>query len=170
MASIGIIVYVLFFAVIGGIITGIVMLQVFLSKRESIWPGLIMPLLSFGFSLLVLFGMVAYSTISTAEVHDTTVVGTRTSVVPDDTYYSEEWRQERAAAVAEREAEMAAILAEIEAERAVHLQAQQSHVPRTIFMFILINIPTAILLLIYAGCRGSRRNQRALDLMNLQDL
>jgi len=170
MSSVGIIVYLFSLVFLGGIITGIVMLQVFLSKRESMWPGLIMPLLSFGFSLLMLFGMVAYSTVSTVEMHDVVIVGTRTPIGPDDTYYSDEWLEEWDAAIDEREAERAAIIAEIEAERAVHMQTQQSYIPRAIFMLILMNIPTAILMLIYAGCRGSRRKQRDLDLMNLQDL
>lgn len=35
----------------------IVLLQIFLSKRESIWPGLILPILSFLFSVLFVLNM-----------------------------------------------------------------------------------------------------------------
>ena len=40
---------------------GLVVLQVFLSKRESKWPGLILPLLSFLYSLLMACSAVAYN-------------------------------------------------------------------------------------------------------------
>ena len=36
----------------------VVLLQIFLSKRESIWPGLILPILSFLFSVLFVLNMV----------------------------------------------------------------------------------------------------------------
>ena len=39
---------------------GLVVLQVFLSKRESKWPGLILPLLSFLYSLVMALSAVAY--------------------------------------------------------------------------------------------------------------
>ena len=40
---------------------GLVVLQVFLSKRESKWPGLILPLLTFLYSLLMACSAVAYN-------------------------------------------------------------------------------------------------------------
>ena len=40
---------------------GLVVLQVFLSKRESKWPGLILPLLSFLYSLVMALIAVAYN-------------------------------------------------------------------------------------------------------------
>ena len=40
---------------------GLVVLQVFLSKRESKWPGLILPLLSFLYSLVMAHSAVAYN-------------------------------------------------------------------------------------------------------------
>ena len=40
---------------------GLVVLQVFLSKRESKWPGLILPLLSFLYSLVMALSAVAYN-------------------------------------------------------------------------------------------------------------
>ena len=41
------------------IIVGIILLQVFLSKRESKWPGLVLPILAFLFGLLYPLNMAA---------------------------------------------------------------------------------------------------------------
>ena len=43
------------------LLVGGVFLQIFLSKRESRWPGLILPLLSFLYSLLMACSAVAYN-------------------------------------------------------------------------------------------------------------
>ena len=43
------------------LLVGGVFLQIFLSKRESRWPGLILPLLSFLYSLLMVCSAVAYN-------------------------------------------------------------------------------------------------------------
>ena len=40
---------------------GGILLQIFLSKRESKWPGLILPLLTFLYSLLMACSAVAYN-------------------------------------------------------------------------------------------------------------
>lgn len=42
-------------------IAGVIMLQIFLSKRESKWPGLVLPIIAFLFSLLYPLNMVAPS-------------------------------------------------------------------------------------------------------------
>ena len=42
-------------------VAGSVLLQIFLSKRESKWPGLILPLLSFLYSLVMALSAVAYN-------------------------------------------------------------------------------------------------------------
>lgn len=42
-------------------IAGVIVLQVFLSKRESKWPGLVLPIISFLFSLLYPLNMAAPS-------------------------------------------------------------------------------------------------------------
>ena len=43
------------------LVAGSVLLQVFLSKRESKWPGLVLPVLSFLYSLVMAFSAVAYN-------------------------------------------------------------------------------------------------------------
>ena len=92
---------------------GGILLQIFLSKRESKWPGLILPLLSFLYSLLMACSAVAYSAVA----------------------YSEKiiWGP---------------ILTSL----------------------ILGNIPTVILLAIYAACREKRRKRGELDKMQIKDL
>ena len=41
------------------VIAGIVCLQIFLSKRESKWPGLVLPIMAFLFGLLYPLNMIA---------------------------------------------------------------------------------------------------------------
>ena len=90
------------------LLVGGVFLQIFLSKRESRWPGLILPLLSFLYSLLMACSAVAYNG-------------------------GISW---------------GAILASL----------------------VLGNIPTVILLAIYAACRDRFRKRSELDKMNIKDL
>lgn len=40
-------------------ITGVIVLQIFLSKRESKWPGLVLPIIAFLFGLLYPLNMAA---------------------------------------------------------------------------------------------------------------
>ena len=40
-------------------LTGVVLLQIYLSKKENKWPGLVLPILAFLFSLLYPLNMVA---------------------------------------------------------------------------------------------------------------
>ena len=46
------------------LLAGIIALEVWLSRRKSRWPGLIMPIISFALSLLLVFGFVAFSAVS----------------------------------------------------------------------------------------------------------
>ena len=89
-------------------VVGGILLQIFLSKRESRWPGLILPLLSFLYSLLMACSAVAYS------------------------------------------------------EKIIWGPILTS--------LILGNIPTVILLAIYAACREKRRKRGELDKMQISDL
>ena len=89
-------------------VVGGILLQIFLSKRERKWPGLVLPLLSLLYSLLMACSAVAYN-----------------GGIP--------W---------------GAILASL----------------------VLGNIPTVILLAIYAACRDRFRKRSELDKMNIKDL
>ena len=86
----------------------VILLQIFLSKRESRWPGLLLPLVTFLYSLVMALSAVAYN-----------------GGIP--------WGP---------------ILASL----------------------VLGNIPTVILLAIYAACRERFRKRSELDKMNIKDL
>lgn len=47
------------------LLVGIILLQIFLSRRESRWPGLVLPSLTFLFSLCVTFGAALYAYVPT---------------------------------------------------------------------------------------------------------
>ncbi|MBS6641873.1 MAG: hypothetical protein KH295_12615 [Clostridiaceae bacterium] len=49
---------------LAAVLAGIIALEVWLSRRKSRWPGLIMPIISFALSLLLVFGFVAFSAVS----------------------------------------------------------------------------------------------------------
>ena len=89
---------------VGGIV-----LQIFLSKKESKWLGLILPIIALGVSLLFVLNVANIGEPSTVVV-------------------------------------------------------------TLISSFLLLNIPTAVLLVIYAACRGKRKRQRDLGKMSVQDL
>ena len=89
-------------------VVGGILLQIFLSKRERKWPGLVLPLLSLLYALLMACSAVAYS------------------------------------------------------EKIIWGPILTS--------LILGNIPTVILLAIYAACREKRRKRGELDKMQIKDL
>ncbi|MFA9380181.1 MAG: hypothetical protein ACERKO_03875 [Acetanaerobacterium sp.] len=92
------------------LLAGVIVLQVFLSKKENRWLGLILPIITFAFSLIVALGNTAY-------VND---IGQTLMVV--------------------------------------------------LVAFLLFNIPTAILVVIYLACRPKPQKNKELDRMNIQDL
>ena len=46
---------------------GLIYLQIFLSKREGKWPGLILPLITFSLSLVITAGILSYVATSTVQ-------------------------------------------------------------------------------------------------------
>ncbi|MCL2285136.1 MAG: hypothetical protein FWC32_02085 [Firmicutes bacterium] len=134
-----------------GICAGIIILQVYLCKKESRWPGLIMPLLTFGFSLLILFSMAVFSFSGNYHIHVQQVfdIDAGSAVLHLD----------------ERDAVVNHLI-----DYGQIGQTRITSAPRIMFVMFMVNIPTLILLAIYAGCRTGHRRQRALDLMSLQDL
>ena len=93
------------------LLVGVPLLQVFLSRRESRWPGLVLPGLCFLYPLLALFSFAAFVGMSTGEI-------------------------------------LTGLLS----------------------VFIAGNIPTLILLAIYAACREKKKKHKQLEKMSLQDL
>ena len=90
------------------LLVGVLVLQVFLSRREHRWPGLLLPLLTFLYSLVMVCSVTAYE-----------------GGIP--------WG---------------------------HILAS----------FVLGNIPTAVLLVIYAACREKFRKRSELDKTRIDDL
>ena len=111
---------------------GVIVLQIFLSKKENKWAGLILPFISFGISIMALLGVLLFS-VNT---------GTMTTTVNGE-------------------------IVEQTTEQIVNMS---SIIASAIYTFLLCNIPTGILLAIYAACRGKQNRQRALNKMSAQDL
>lgn len=93
------------------LLAGMVVLQVFLSKRELRWPGLVLPAIAFLFGLLYPLNMVAPAEGVSA-----------------------------------------------------------GFIVQMFVVWLLGNIPTALLLAIYFACRKKQRRDRQLDKLNIQDL
>lgn len=92
-------------------IVGVILLQIFLSKRESKWAGLVLPIISFLIALLYPLMMAAPAEGMTA-----------------------------------------------------------GFIVQMVMAWLLANIPTAVLLAIYFGCREKKRRNKQLEKMNIQDL
>jgi flagellar biosynthesis component FlhA len=111
---------------------GGILLQILLSKQESKWAGLILPIITFGGSLMALLGVLLFS------VNTGTMIQTVNGEVIEQT--------------------------------TTQIASISSIIGSAIYVFILCNIPTGILLAIYAAFRGKRNRQHALDKMSVQDL
>jgi NADH:ubiquinone oxidoreductase subunit 5 (subunit L)/multisubunit Na+/H+ antiporter MnhA subunit len=112
------------------VIIGIVLLQIFLSKKENKWLGLILPLVSVVISLIAYLA-VMQNTPHTAATMLTTLNG------------------------------------EIVRQETTVINETSTIILRAVFIFILYNIPTTILLAIYKSCRGKRKSQRTFDTMSV---
>lgn len=93
------------------LLVGGILLQIFLSKRTSRWPGLILPAITFLYALLMLLSVAVYAGMTAVDI--LVLMGS---------------------------------------------------------IFLLGNIPTAVLLGIYFACREGRRRRAQLDKMSIQDL
>jgi 4-hydroxybenzoate polyprenyltransferase len=119
------------------VVAGGIVLQIFLSKKEGKWPGLILPLVSFLISLLAVMSIAVF------QFHTETETVVENGVVI---------RQAVPGTPTQQTMETGELVMTI------------AYVP------LLYNIPAAILLAIYAACRGKRKRQRALEKMSVQDL
>lgn len=121
------------------LLAGIVWLQLFLSKQENKWLGLLLPFLSLCFSILAVLGMAAFTSITVAEQTTITNSGEVIKSIVEN---------------APRE----------------QISSTASLILTGIYIFALCNIPTAILLAIYAACRRKRKKNMELEKMSIQDL
>ena len=90
-------------------LAGVVLLQVFLSKRESRGPGLVLPLISFLYALVLVLN-------------------------------------------------------------AAYFVSMAHAVLTTVLVFVIGNLPTAVLLAIYFACREKRKKRDELERMRIEDL
>ena len=123
------IIAVMVFILVFGI--GVIWLQLFLSKQENKWLGLILPGISLLFSLIAALGVLLY----------TAYTGTQTVIVNGEIV-----------------------------ETVTQITSMSAIIGAAVYVFLLYNIPTAILTAIYVACRGKQNRQRALEKMSAQDL
>lgn len=128
---------------IGGLLVGGIFLQIFLSKKESVWLGLVLPVITFLFSLVTISLMVLQTTIVTT--------GETVTEWIDGTAVTEEITEAPPAASGQNANASAAVSG-------------------IIVTFLYLNIPTVILLVIYLACRGKQKKLRELEKMSAQDL
>ena len=94
------------------VFAGVILLQIYLSKRESKWLGFILPVITFLIAVMTVLGMAVY----------------------------------------------------------IGAGGSGSLVLQVIVTFCLCNIPTVILLGIYAACREKLKKYKEVDKMSIQDL
>jgi hypothetical protein len=142
-----------------GLFGGSIILQIFLSKKASKWPGLVLPGITFFLSILSVIAIVLYVGFSFRTV-DQSVVGT-----PDGKRY-----------VVNHAYSINQDVNGVSSTEDVLVLTNRSDqgimaviVPCVITLF-LGNIPTAIYLAIYYGVRGKRKQQKELDKMKSLDL
>jgi hypothetical protein len=123
---------ILFFPIILVAGAAIIALQVLLAQKGGKWAGLVLPIISFGISLLAVLAVLLLS-VNTATM-TTTING------------------------------------EIVEQTTQQIAGVSSIIGSAIIIFVLCNIPTAILLAIYVACSGKRNRQRSLERMSAQDL
>ena len=121
---------------------GLVVLQVFLSKKDSKWLGLILPIITFCISVIAVLGMAAFSyNVDSATVQTIDENGVVTEAAAPGTGDAAQGTQGILAAAAQVGS-----------------------------VFLLYNIPTIIFMAIYLGFRGKQLQRKALEKMQVQDL
>ena len=119
---------------------GVVLLQIYLAKRENRWLGLILPLIALCISVVAVMGIAAFTVIPAGP--DLQVIEENGIVI------------------------QAALPENLEQPT----QSASSLMFTVVSVFLLYNIPTAVLLAIYFGCRERQRQRKALEKMQVQDL
>jgi len=124
---------------------GIIVLQVFLSKKENKWLGLILPIISLCISLITVFNITAFTavTVSTTASSSDIVLYEHGFAELQDTPEIYETRR---------------------------IFPTSSLVFSVVSIFLIYNIPTIVLMTIYAACREKQRQKKALEKMQAQDL
>ncbi|PKM93911.1 MAG: hypothetical protein CVU84_13460 [Firmicutes bacterium HGW-Firmicutes-1] len=124
------------------LIIGSVVLQIFLSKRENRWVGLILPIICLIIATVTALGFGTFSTVirtSTIKSMDENV-----NIIANEIQVVDE--------VADIDVNFLPVIVSV------------------ITLFLLCNIPTIILIAIYFGCREKKKTDNALNKMKIQDL
>ena len=103
-------------------------LQIFLSKSEGKWLGLIMPIVWVGFSMITPIRILLAGP------------------------------------------EARSFIGLINGVEVVHTPTMASIVGEAVLMFVLLNVITGVLVVIYMGCKRKQNKERALLKMSVQDL
>ncbi|MCL2366922.1 MAG: hypothetical protein FWC75_07760 [Oscillospiraceae bacterium] len=117
------------------IFVGSVVLQVFLSKRENRWLGLILPFITFAISVTSVLGMTFYQSWTFTE--SLYINGDLVTTVTSESGHS---------------------------------GLIPGAVTGAINTFLLMNIPTAAFLVVYASARSKKKRTRDVEKMSVQDL
>jgi hypothetical protein len=120
---------------------GMIWLQIVLSNRKNKWLGLILPFVAICLSILAITVTPAY------------VTGSAQTVVEGGVTQSGEVIENVITTIPQEGSPGASPI-----------------IFTGIYLFVLYNIPTAVLLIIYAVCRSNRKNNMELEKMNIQDL
>ena len=169
--------------VCAGVTAGLCFLQVYLSKKASPLPGLILPVLSFLFSAVAVIGMVNYSVVGTSGfsiatdkyeagtsdfeeiyVHDLTTGEMIEWDVNDDGYIID-LRDGTNTGISMEEMEMS-----IRQNEKINETAAGVPVIGVVMLFVMINLPTIVYFIIYAVCRRRFGAAKQLAKMELQDM
>src|SRR5699024_2671058 len=125
------------------ILGGVIWLQIYFSKQENKWLGLILPIILFLFSIMIVLSISAFWTLTDVETLETTeTVSEMTNevIVTENTFMNQ-----------------------VEDSNTIQMIAI------IISIFLLSNIPTVILLLIYFGERKKLNKRIELEKMNVLD-
>lgn len=123
------------------LVAAIVVFQIYLAKKENKWLGLILPLITFSISLMALLGVATFYQIGSVRIESQTI--TEDGVITKQ--------------ISEQP---------VEIDTAEVMQS----IFIAVYIFVLYNIPTIILLLIYKDGRKKLRKEIELEKMNIQDL
>lgn len=123
------------------LVAAIVVLQIYLAKKKNKWLGLILPLITFSISLMALLGVATFYQIGSVRIESQTI--TEDGVVTKQISESP-----------------------VEIDTSEVMQS----VFIAVYIFVLYNIPTIILLLIYKDGRKKLKKEIELEKMNIQDL
>jgi hypothetical protein len=120
---------------------GVIFLQIFLSRKENKWLGLILPLVALCAAFFFTVATPFYVTSS-----------------------------EQTVTVEQTETGSGNVIENVITHTPQSMPDTATMIINAICFFALYNIPTAVLLLIYAACRAKRRKNAQLEKMNIQDL